>query len=189
MSNLYYKKKHNNKISKKKKRNNKKKHTKSNNDTDNITDTFTVFVFDLDNTLYLHSANHIYSDNYHKQVKSFLENLKTQNKILCIATHNKNPNYYLERMQILDLFDHIKLETKNVNPFTNTVDEYTGKNEMVQEIIDTIGCKKEEVIFFDDLNYNINLVENIGVKSIKVSQEKGIDFKDIKKFINFNLKF
>jgi HAD superfamily phosphatase (TIGR01681 family) len=188
MSNLYYKRKHNSKISKKRKRN-KKKHNKSKNNTANVIDTFKVFVFDLDNTLYLHSANHIYSDNYHKQVKSFLENLKAQNKILCIATHNKNPKYYLERMQIFDLFDHIKLETKNVNPFTNTVDEYTGKNEMVQEIIDTIGCKKEEVIFFDDLNYNINLVENIGVKSIKVSQEKGIDFKDIKKFINFNLKF
>ena len=41
-------------------------------------DIYKVFVFDLDNTLYLHNVNSVYSDRYHKDVKVFLENLKNR---------------------------------------------------------------------------------------------------------------
>ena len=139
-------------------------------------DTYKVFVFDLDNTLYLHNVNSFYSDRYHKDVKVFLQNLKTKNKILCIATHNKNPNNYLDKMEISHLFDHIIYEKRNVNPYENSIREYTGKDEMIQEIIDKTKCKKEEIIFYDDADYNINKVENFGVKSIKVDDNIGIVF-------------
>jgi len=139
-------------------------------------DIYKVFVFDLDNTLYLHNVDTIYSNRYHKDVKVFLQNLKNKNKILCIATHNKNPNNYLDKIEISHLFDHIIYEKKNVNPYSNSIREYTGKDEMIQEIIDKTKCKKEEIIFYDDADYNINKVENFGVKSIKVDDNIGIVF-------------
>ena len=138
--------------------------------------TYKVFVFDLDNTLYLHNVNSFYSDRYHKDVKTFLEKLKTKNKILCIATHNKNPKYYLDKIEISDLFDHIIYEKKDVNPYENSIQEYTGKDEMIQEIIDKTKCKKEEIIFYDDADYNIKKVENFGIKSIKIDDNIGIVF-------------
>jgi len=139
-------------------------------------DMYKVFVFDLDDTLYLHKVNSAYSDRYHKDVKAFLENLKTKNKILCIATHNKRPNYYLDKIDISHLFDHIIYEKRDVNPYENSIQEYTGKDEMIQEIIDKTKCKKEEIIFYDDADYNIKKVENFGVKSIKIDDNIGIVF-------------
>lgn len=139
-------------------------------------DIYKVFVFDLDNTLYLHNVNSVYSDRYHKDVKVFLENLKNKNKILCIATHNKNPNNYLDKIEISHLFDYIIYEKKNVHPYLNSIHEYTGKDEMIQEIIDKTKFKKEEIIFYDDADYNIKKVENFGVKSVKIDANIGIVF-------------
>lgn len=139
-------------------------------------DIYKIFVFDLDNTLYLHNVDTIYSDRYHKDVKVFLQNLKNKNKILCIATHNKNPNNYLDKIEISHLFDYIIYEKKNVHPYLNSIHEYTGKDEMIQEIIDKTKCKKEEIIFYDDADYNIKKVENFGVKSVKIDDNIGIVF-------------
>ena len=140
---------------------------------------FKIYVFDLDNTLFLHNSDYEYSSNYHKRVMEFLQVLKAQGKILCIATHNKNPEYYLKQIHIFDLFDYIIYERKNVCCFFNSIEDYTGKNEMIEEILDLTKCKKEEVIFFDDADYNIKRVEMIGVKSVKVCDQKGINFDDV----------
>ena len=85
----------------------------------------------------------------------------------------------MKRIEIFDLFDHIIYEKKDVNCFCNTIEDYTGKNEMIQEILDLTKCKKEEVIFFDDADYNIKRVETFGVKSVKVCDRKGINFDDL----------
>lgn len=145
----------------------------------NLKPNFKIYVFDLDNTLFLHNSDYEYSSNYHERVKKYLQGLKAQGKILCIATHNKNPEYYLKRIHIFDLFDYIIYERKDVNCFYNTIEDYTGKNEMIEEIIDLTKCKTEEVIFFDDADYNIKRVEMIGVKSVKVCDQKGINFDDV----------
>lgn len=137
---------------------------------------YKVFVFDLDNTLYLHNADVMHTQIYHEQVKVFLQNLKNDGKILCIATHNKNPIVYLDMIKITSLFHYIISEQKNVYPSLNRIDEYTGKDEMINELISKIGCTNEEILFFDDANYNIKKVESIGVKSILVSDQTGIDF-------------
>lgn len=137
---------------------------------------YKVFVFDLDNTLYLHGADEMYKQIYHEQVKVFLQNLKNNGKILCIATHNKNPTIYLDILKITSLFHYIISEQKNVHPSLNSIHEYTGKDEMINELISKIGCTNKEIIFFDDANYNIKKVESIGVKSILVSDQTGIDF-------------
>lgn len=82
-------------------------------------------------------------------------------------------------LKITSLFHYIILEQKNVHPSLNSIHEYTGKDEMINELISKIGCTNKEIIFFDDANYNIKKVESIGVKSILVSDQTGIDFSKL----------
>lgn len=140
---------------------------------------YKVFVFDLDNTLYLHKVNVIQQQIYHEQVKVFLQNLKNIGKILCIATHNRYPSVYLDMLKVTYLFDYTILEQKKLHPVINNIDEYTGKDEMIKELICKIGCTEKEIIFFDDAIYNTTKVESIGVKSILVSDQIGIEFNKL----------
>lgn len=142
---------------------------------------YKIFVFDLDNTLYLHNVNQVYTENYHKKVKNFLMYLKDNDKILYIATHNFEPTKWLNRINISPLlFNGIIKETKNVNQYNNCISEYTSKKDMILEILDNQNdFTKDDVIFFDDHNYNIKEVESINVKCIYVDELKGINFREI----------
>lgn len=136
---------------------------------------YKVYVFDLDNTLFLHNSEETYTTRYHEKVKNYLLNLKRDNKKICLATHNKNPKYLLEKMGLeYDFFDIIVYELKNVHPLLNSITEYTSKKDMILDIIKKTGCKKSQVIFFDDSYYNIRQVQSINVKSVKVSPTSGL---------------
>lgn len=142
---------------------------------------YKIFVFDLDNTLYLHHIDQNYAEKYHKKVVKFLNYLKDSDKLLYIVTHNFNPVKYLKKIYILPLlFDGIIKETKNVHPSFNNISEYTSKKDMILEILDKHkDLTKDDVIFFDDHTFNIKEVEKLNVKSIYVNQSKGIDFSEI----------
>ena len=45
---------------------------------------------------------------------------------------------------------------------------------MILEIIKKTGCRKSQVVFFDDSYYNILQVQSINIKSVKVSPIIGI---------------
>ena len=137
---------------------------------------YKIFVFDLDNTLYLHNNE---NSSYHKKVKNFLVYLKDNNKKLYVATHNFNPVFLLDKLNITELFDGVIKETKNVNPMLNSIMEYTNKKDMILEILKDTDFTTEDVIFFDDHEYNITQVNSIGVKCIYVDDFKGINFSDI----------
>jgi HAD superfamily phosphatase (TIGR01681 family) len=142
---------------------------------------YKIFVFDLDNTLYLHKVDQIYAEKYHKKVNNFLNYLKDNNKLLYIATHNFSPVDYFNRMIIQPLlFNGIIKETKDVHPSLNNISEYTSKKDMILEILDKHkDLTKDDVIFFDDHMFNIKEVEKLNVKSIYVNESKGIDFSEI----------
>jgi len=142
---------------------------------------YNIFVFDLDNTLYLHNVDGNYAEMYHKKVKNFLMYLKDNDKILYIATHNFNPSKYLFYLNISPLlFNGIIKETKNVHPSLNSITEYTSKKDMILEILNNHNdLTKNDIIFFDDHDYNIKEVDSINVKSIYVNECKGINFSDI----------
>jgi HAD superfamily phosphatase (TIGR01681 family) len=136
---------------------------------------YKVYVFDLDNTLFLHNNEEKYTEQYHQKVKNYLLNLKRDNKKICLATHNKYPRYYIEKLGLdYNFFDIIVYELKDVNPFINSIREYTSKKDMILEIIKKIGCRKSQVLFFDDNYYNIREVRSINIKSVKVSPTFGI---------------
>ena len=142
---------------------------------------YKIFVFDLDDTLYLRNVDKNYAKVYHKKVKNLLVYLKDNDKILYIATHNFNPNKYLDRINISPLlFDGIIKETKDVNPTLNNIIDYTSKKDMILQILDEqTSLTKDDMIFFDDHYYNIKEVNSIDVKSIYIDENRGINFDDI----------
>ena len=128
-----------------------------------------VYIFDLDNTLYLREVDPDYKIIYEYELIIFLNNLKKNNKILAIASHNTIPRYYLEKINICNYFDYI-------------IGEYPrSKYCMIEEILKNIKIDKcitkNDVIFFDDLNSNIKNCQENGIKSIKVDPKKGIEFQ------------
>jgi HAD superfamily phosphatase (TIGR01681 family) len=137
---------------------------------------YNIFVFDLDNTLYLHKVE---NESYHKKVKNFLVYLKDNNKKLYVATHNFYPKNLLDKLNITELFDGIIKETKDVYPTLNSIMEYTNKKDMILEILKDSDFTTDDVIFFDDHEYNIHQVNSINVKCICVDEFKGINFADI----------
>ena len=142
---------------------------------------YNIFVFDLDNTLYLHNVDDVYAEKYHTKVKNFLMYLKDNDKKLYIATHNFNPLKLLHKINISPLlFDSIIKETKNVHPLLNSITEYTSKKDMILEILNNHNdLTQNDIIFFDDNKYNIKEVNSINVKSVYVNESKGIDFTEI----------
>jgi HAD superfamily phosphatase (TIGR01681 family) len=146
-----------------------------------LVDNYKIFVFDLDNTLYLHKANFNYKEEYDEKVRTFLKELKMKNKILCILTHNRKPMMYLESMKIESFFDKIIFETRNICGLSaNYISNYTPKDEMISIIIEEFKCNLNEIIFFDDNSYNIKQIESIGIESIKVSPKDGICLEEIR---------
>jgi HAD superfamily phosphatase (TIGR01681 family) len=140
---------------------------------------YKVFVFDLDDTLYLHRVEVSYRLEYTQKIKEFLQSLKEKGKILCLATHNKSPYSYLHRMEIYDLFHEIIYEKKNVNSYSNSIYEYTNKKDMILEILDKTKMSNEDVIFFDDVDYNIDEVKSLGIETVIVSPKTGIVLEKI----------
>jgi HAD superfamily phosphatase (TIGR01681 family) len=150
--------------------------------TDKELKNYKIFVFDLDHTLYLHKVHEfdVYYKTYHDKVKNLLTYLKDNNKLLYIATHNTSPDYYLNKINIKELFDDIIMETKDLCHKKNSIKEYTSKKDMILEILEkNIQYTLEDVLFFDDHPYNIKQVNSIGVKCIYVDELKGINFNDI----------
>lgn len=139
-----------------------------------------VYVFDLDNTLYLHDhTNKDYFNEYRLNLVKFLEKLTTENITLCIATHNKTPITFLDELNITNLFKHIIYEKKNVHPYLNTIKDYTPKSEMMKEIMTLTSCTYDKMIFFDDDMFNIRDVETLNIKSVLVCSKVGITFNKI----------
>jgi HAD superfamily phosphatase (TIGR01681 family) len=141
---------------------------------------YKVFVFDLDDTLYLHRVDAEYREEYTIKIREFLYSLKESGKIVCLATHNKSPYYYLHKMEIYDLFHEIIYERKDVHPSLNSILEYTNKKDMIQEILEKTNVTNEDVVFFDDHSYNIDEVKSLGIESIYVSPKTGILLENIK---------
>lgn len=147
---------------------------------------YKIFVFDLDYTLFLHE-NHttLYSDH----IRNLLTCLKNNNKILCIATHNRSPSQFLIQMRIKHLFNDIIYETKTLYN-CDDIKFFTSKKDMIIDIMYKYNCQPNDIIFFDDNPYNINQAESIDIKSILVSNKTGINTtKIIKDFYKPHVTF
>lgn len=139
---------------------------------------YKVFVFDLDDTLYMRNFKGDVT-TYNLNLINFLEKLYNRNDtILCIATHNYRPNILLTKLNIQHLFTHIISENK-MHFESDSIQNYTCKIKMMNEIIEKTKCKKDDIIFFDDSTFNINKINSMGIKTVLVSVDTGILFENI----------
>jgi hypothetical protein len=75
----------------------------------------------------------------------------------------------------------VKYEKKNVHPWINSISEYTNKAEMIHEIVKDEGCGIDDVVFFDDADYNVMNVRKIGVRSVLIDEKKGVEFGQLRR--------
>lgn len=61
----------------------------------------------------------------------------------------------------------------------NSINDYTSKKDMILEIVEHTNLTTNDIVFFDDHNFNIKEVEKVNVKSVYVDDLKGIDFSEI----------
>lgn len=161
-----------------------------------------LFIFDLDDTLHLPHTSEIYKKEYEEKLKCFFKALICQNKTLAIATHNSNPQELLERMGIYNMF-YIISSPKLIDMEDHMSGNYTASNiimeiylkpkdnkvkvclienkaSMIQKIMEVTGYQADDVLFFDDSKTHIQCARNIGVDSVLVDPEFGIDIESFK---------
>lgn len=145
-----------------------------------------LFIFDLDDTLFLHYGN---QKIYETELIPFLVNLKNEGKILAIVTYNTQPEKFLTRFPI-SLFDYIYkptvmslvdyrisnkiYENCSIWMVRNTVRICMCKSIIVKDILQKYDCSPEKTIFFDDHPLNVSKVKQLGVESILVDPLTGI---------------
>lgn len=154
-----------------------------------------LYIFDLDYTILLHSAEANYRKEYEKKLTKFLEDLKRNGKILTLVTYNCNPKFYLEELGIDHLFSYI------YSPYLTTFENYISpefdinmldnstiwirkdivtinkkKQFVIEELLGKFDIPKHKAIFFDDHKIHINSVEELGIKSVLSDPLLGIPF-------------
>jgi HAD superfamily phosphatase (TIGR01681 family) len=121
-----------------------------------------LYIFDLDDTIYLRKVNKTSQYDYHKLIRKVLTSLKKEGKVLCMASHNLDPISYLEELGVYHLFDYI-------------IGEYPRKKDsMVLEILERTGYEKQDVIFFDDMDWNTEPVSKMGIDCYLIKSRLGI---------------
>lgn len=145
-----------------------------------------LFVFDLDDTLYLRTLENEYeysnSNMYHlsdkyraeyeNKIKNILSKLKEKGHKIAMASHNTYPYRHLKRMDIIHLFDFI-------------IGEYPrSKVCMIKEIVSKTNSHIDDVLFFDDNERVVNEVRKYNIKTYFVETDFGIDLTFFDRYID-----
>lgn len=154
-------------------------------------DNYNLYIFDLDDTLYLRSVSEEYKKFYEQKIKEYFKKLISQNKTLAIVSYNANPHKILKCMEIDSFFSHIcspivKHESelteedihKDISSIVYTADGNArlieSKAIMINKLLQKTNHCKEEIIFFDDLDDNIKKVSDFGICSVLVNPQIGL---------------
>lgn len=111
-----------------------------------------MYIFDFDFTLHFHRKFMGHFDCPCSYIEEILETLKKKGKILCIASHNRDINFYVDILDLEHLFDYIC----QVTDFNG---ELIKKDIMITDILKKYKYDPEDVIFFDDQKRQIDIVE------------------------------
>lgn len=149
-----------------------------------------LFVFDLDFTLWdtggmwcdcttppYHKSNGKVYDSRKNHLKLYsetleiLEDLKSEGKILAVASRTSQPSWAKELMQLFEI-DHF-FSYKEIYP--------TSKIKHLTKISNESGCLFSEMVFFDDEYRNIDDAQSIGVSAQFV--RNGINKELIEKYL------
>lgn len=127
-----------------------------------------LHIFDYDGTLYLYEYQHPNQEiKYASYIQNKLIELKKMGKKIAIASHNGYAEYFLRKKYDRSLFDMFECNIM------------LHKDIMVSRILEKLNVDPSNAIFYDDLEFNINRVNKLGVNTYHVSKT-GINFEDIK---------
>ena len=134
-----------------------------------------LFVFDLDDTLYLRTlykkGNLTYCKIYEEKIKNIIYKLKSNGHYIALASHNTYPYNELHRMNIIHFFDYI-------------IGEYPrSKVDMINEIVNSTNYNIDDVLFFDD---NLSVVKEVvkhNIKTYYVITDYGIDLSVFEEYL------
>jgi hypothetical protein len=155
-----------------------------------------IFIFDLDDTLYLHHADLSFKKEYHRNILTFLKDLKKDNKLICLVTYNVNPKRllndsiclfdYVYSPKLLSLSEYLNDHNIDIEHYTPWIcnDKVTlckDKSIVIKEILSKFNCESYQAIFFDDNKVHIKAVQKIGIETVLVNPLKGIPIPKIEK--------
>lgn len=127
-----------------------------------------LIIFDLDDTIIMWNMSGHERIVYDYELENFLKKLKEKNFILTIASFNDYADKFLNRMGLDDYFTYIVGSSS-----------FDSKIYLIENIMNKFPTiKKEEILFFDDLESNCNDVsDGCKIDSIKVCPITGIEFQ------------
>lgn len=127
-----------------------------------------LHIFDYDGTLYLYQyENQDHEIKYASYIKNKLIELKKMGKKIAIASHNCYAEYFLRQKYDRSLFDMF------------VCDNRFHKDIMVSHILENLNVDPSNAIFYDDVKFNTERVNKLGVNTYHVDKD-GIDFEKIK---------
>lgn len=131
-----------------------------------------LYIFDLDDTLYLGRASPRRRSEYEARLVPYLTKLHGDGHFLTVASSNCLAKKRLSEMGLLSLFHMI------------ISDETISKAIMVQRIRDAFpSVKLEDVTYYDDDFENVLSVSAIGVKAVNVAPLTGVRMGKVDKIV------
>lgn len=102
-----------------------------------------------------------WSNSLYPGVTELLEKLSSSRKLVSLSNTNcLHWNYFLDNLEFLDYFDF------------NFPSHQTGfvkpDAEAFLNVVDTLECPAERILFFDDTHYNIESAKNLGIEAVHV---------------------
>ncbi|KAJ3164707.1 hypothetical protein HDU88_005142 [Geranomyces variabilis] len=138
-----------------------------------------LFIFDLDDTLYLWKLGPAARAAYEAKLRTYLERLRDDGATLAVASFNRNACRVLTSMGIRHLFSQVicpqELRTGPLaaDPALEFDDE--DKASMVLRICNSFpDIPRENVRFFDDDVDSVEAVQALGIFATTVSARRGI---------------
>lgn len=138
-----------------------------------------LFIFDFDDTIYLHNIPTYENEIYLFQMLKLFDYLKNNNKILAIASTNQ----YVED----ELYSIFGLSYSNY--FDIIIGERYHKKYMFPKILEHTKCLPSDTIFFDDLKKNTDQANSLGITTYHVTSKYGIDLEKLFPQIQNNITY
>ena len=136
-----------------------------------------LVVFDLDETLHFHSLLYL---PYH--VRYILQFFRKHNVPIALASMNTSAIYYLRLYKIIRYFSAVEARKppSQVSSWTEHQENvYLTKKYMFKRLMTKFHCAPNEILFFDDMNGNVEVARSMGLHAVKVDGDLCIRWKDI----------
>lgn len=136
-----------------------------------------LVVFDLDDTLHFSDI-----DMLPDHVVNILQYFTDNNIKIALASLNTHAPNYLMNYSIMRYFDALewRLPTMQVGTPEEKAEFISmRKNKMFERLLTHFNVRPSEVLFFDDLWFNIADIERMGVNCVLVDKNTCVRWRDV----------